>query len=123
MTLTRWLSWSTSRAVGLKRKWKVSSPGLSTDLYSPTGLRFLTRHRASNQRMLADQARSSTRGLTNGTTRAGAGVRGMRPSSKLHLGTFTAEGTFRAAIKKLDYLVDLGITAIELMPIADFAGR
>jgi malto-oligosyltrehalose trehalohydrolase len=42
---------------------------------------------------------------------------------ELHIGTFTSEGTFLAAIDKLDHLVDLGITAIELMPIADFAGR
>ena len=42
---------------------------------------------------------------------------------ELHVGAFTPEGTFRAAIDKLDHLVRLGITAIELMPIADFAGR
>ena len=42
---------------------------------------------------------------------------------ELHVGTFTAEGTFRAAIGKLDELVDLGVTAIELMPLADFPGR
>ena len=41
---------------------------------------------------------------------------------ELHIGTFTTEGTFRSAIEKLDYLVDLGITAIEIMPIADFPG-
>lgn len=42
---------------------------------------------------------------------------------ELHVGTFTREGTFNAVKEKLDYLVDLGITAIELMPIADFPGR
>jgi malto-oligosyltrehalose trehalohydrolase len=42
---------------------------------------------------------------------------------ELHLGAFTPEGTFRSAIDKLDRLVDLGITAIELMPVADFPGR
>jgi maltooligosyltrehalose trehalohydrolase len=41
---------------------------------------------------------------------------------ELHVGTFTPEGTFRAAIDKLDHVVDAGITAIELLPIADFAG-
>ncbi len=41
---------------------------------------------------------------------------------ELHVGTFTPEGTFAGAITKLDYLADLGITAIELMPLADFAG-
>ncbi len=42
---------------------------------------------------------------------------------ELHIGTFTEPGTFLAAIEKLDHLVDLGITGIEIMPIADFAGR
>lgn len=41
---------------------------------------------------------------------------------ELHIGTFTREGTFAAAIDKLDYLRGLGITAIELMPVAAFAG-
>ncbi len=41
---------------------------------------------------------------------------------ELHIGTFTSEGTFRAAIDKLDALADLGVNAIELMPLADFAG-
>ena len=41
---------------------------------------------------------------------------------ELHLGTFSPEGTFRGAIAKLDYLAELGINAIELLPIADFPG-
>ena len=42
---------------------------------------------------------------------------------ELHVGTFTPAGTFLALIDKLDYLRDLGINAVELMPIADFAGE
>jgi malto-oligosyltrehalose trehalohydrolase len=42
---------------------------------------------------------------------------------ELHIGTFTGEGTFAAAQSRLDYLVDLGVTAIEIMPVADFPGR
>ena len=42
---------------------------------------------------------------------------------ELHTGTFTPEGTFDGVIQKLDYLVDLGITAIELMPVAQFSGN
>ena len=42
---------------------------------------------------------------------------------ELHVGTFTTEGTFRAAIGKLDHLAALGVTALEIMPIADFPGR
>jgi len=42
---------------------------------------------------------------------------------ELHVGAFTPEGTFQAAIGKLDHLVALGVTAIELMPIGDFPGK
>jgi maltooligosyltrehalose trehalohydrolase len=42
---------------------------------------------------------------------------------ELHIGAFTEAGTFRAAAARLDELLDLGITAIELMPVADCAGR
>ncbi len=39
-----------------------------------------------------------------------------------HVGTFTPEGTFTAAIAKLPHLVELGVTALELMPVAEFPG-
>ncbi len=42
---------------------------------------------------------------------------------ELHVGTFTPAGTFAAVIDRLDYLVALGVTAIELMPVADFPGQ
>ena len=41
---------------------------------------------------------------------------------ELHVGTFTAEGTFDGARRRLPELRALGVTAIELMPVADFAG-
>jgi maltooligosyltrehalose trehalohydrolase len=41
---------------------------------------------------------------------------------ELHVGTFTPEGTFPAAARKLTVLRELGVTAIELMPVADFPG-
>ena len=41
---------------------------------------------------------------------------------ELHVGAFTPEGTFRAAIGHLDHLASRGVTAIELMPVADFPG-
>jgi maltooligosyltrehalose trehalohydrolase len=42
---------------------------------------------------------------------------------ELHVGTFTTEGTFDAAIARLGYLAELGVTHVELMPVADFPGR
>src|SRR5689334_15991248 len=41
---------------------------------------------------------------------------------ELHTGTFTPEGTFESIIDKLPHLKQLGITAIELMPVAEFPG-
>jgi len=41
---------------------------------------------------------------------------------EMHLGTFTREGTWRAAMAELPELARIGITALEVMPIADFAG-
>lgn len=42
---------------------------------------------------------------------------------EVHTGTFSPEGTFKAIEQKLDYLAELGITAIELMPVAQFPGE
>ena len=42
---------------------------------------------------------------------------------ELHVGTFTYEGTFAAAARRLPQLAELGITVVELMPIAAFAGK
>ncbi len=42
---------------------------------------------------------------------------------ELHVGTFTAEGTFAAAAERLDHLVDLGVDVVEVMPVAAFEGR
>jgi maltooligosyltrehalose trehalohydrolase len=42
---------------------------------------------------------------------------------ELHIGTFTPEGTYEAAQGRLQYLADLGVTHVELMPLATFPGR
>ncbi|OGA28707.1 MAG: malto-oligosyltrehalose trehalohydrolase [Betaproteobacteria bacterium RIFCSPLOWO2_02_FULL_65_24] len=41
---------------------------------------------------------------------------------ELHVGAFTREGSFRGVESRLDYLAELGVTAVELMPLADFPG-
>ena len=53
----------------------------------------------------------------------GPAMGAARCSSEAHVGTFTREGTFRAMIERLDHLAETGITALELMPVADFPGR
>jgi maltooligosyltrehalose trehalohydrolase len=56
-----------------------------------------------------------------------AGWRGVGPRGQviyeLHVGTFTAEGTFAAAARELPALRELGVTMVELMPVAEFPGR
>ncbi len=42
---------------------------------------------------------------------------------EMHVGTFTPEGTWAAAAAKLPFLKDLGVTAVEMMPVNEFAGR
>ncbi len=42
---------------------------------------------------------------------------------ELHVGTFTPEGTFAAVSDRLDHLLDLGVTHVELMPVAEFPGK
>ena len=42
---------------------------------------------------------------------------------EIHVGAFTPRGTFAAVREQLDYLEELGITALELMPVADFPGQ
>ena len=42
---------------------------------------------------------------------------------EIHVGTFTPEGTWRAAANRLPWLAEMGITALEVMPIAEFPGR
>jgi maltooligosyltrehalose trehalohydrolase len=54
--------------------------------------------------------------------------RGAAPLSgaliyEAHVGTFTPEGTFEAAVSRLPHLVDLGVTHLELLPVAEFPGE
>jgi maltooligosyltrehalose trehalohydrolase len=55
------------------------------------------------------------------------GWEGLSPRGQviyeLHLGTFTPEGTWESAARELPELVNLGVTAVEVMPAAEFAGR
>ena len=53
-----------------------------------------------------------------------AGIETKRPDFyEMHIGTFTKEGTWRAAAEQLSELARIGITVIEMMPVAEFPGR
>ena len=58
---------------------------------------------------------------TDGDWRGPASVEGQ-VIYELHVGTFTPEGTWTAAAEQLPYLADLGVTALEVMPVAEFPG-
>ncbi|WP_280503210.1 malto-oligosyltrehalose trehalohydrolase [Nocardia farcinica] len=62
-------------------------------------------------------ARAWTDAGWTGRTLAGAVI------YELHIGTFTQEGTFDAAIEQLDHLVELGVTVVEVMPVNGFDGH
>jgi maltooligosyltrehalose trehalohydrolase len=51
------------------------------------------------------------------------GLTGEQVIYEMHVGTFTAEGTWASAERELPYLAELGITAIEMLPVAEFPGR
>jgi maltooligosyltrehalose trehalohydrolase len=53
---------------------------------------------------------------------AAAGLKGQI-IYEMHIGTFTREGTWRAAAQQLEELARIGITVIEMMPVADFPGK
>ena len=75
-------------------------------------------------RRLRPERSDRSRALTAGALPTGADGRGRKPScSKAMSAPSRREGTYRAMIDKLDHLVATGITALELMPLADFAGR
>jgi len=58
------------------------------------------------------------------TDRDWAGLAGIEGQVlyELHVGTFTPEGTFAAAAEQLPYLAELGVTVLEIMPVAEFTG-
>ena len=79
--------------------------------------------RASSPRACAGRRGSSTPARSRGPTTPGpASTAAALVIYELHVGTFTPEGTFAAAAGRLAELRELGVTAIELMPVATFPG-
>ena len=90
----------------------------------PTVANIPTRHRAGNRKGFIAPPQSSSPNRTAGRTRLGGGVaREELVIYELHVGTFTPEGTLEAVAARLPQLASLGVTAIELMPVAQFPGE
>ncbi len=81
------------------------------------GLAGAARRRARS--VTGGRSRLRTSGTTPDTDR---GPLWQQVISEVHVGTFTPEGTFDSAVGALDDLVEVGITAVELMPVAQFPG-
>ncbi len=85
-------------------------------LPDPRGLRMPEGHVGRSAFFDVDAFAWSDRSWA-GTSLAGAVI------YELHVGTFTPEGTLDAAAARLDHLVDLGVTVVELLPVSPFPGR
>ena len=90
----------------------------------PTAASIPIRRRAGNPTGFIARRRSSFPNRTAGRTRLGAALPARSWCIyELHVGAFTPEGTLDAIIPRLPQLLSLGVTAIELMPVAQFPGE
>jgi maltooligosyltrehalose trehalohydrolase len=113
---------------------RIDQGSFALELEAPEGMRYAyslngadtlpdpgSRHQPDGVHGPSAVVDPSWAGWTDGTWK-GADL-GRAVIYELHVGTFTPEGTFDAVIGKLDHLVALGITAVELMPVAEFTGE
>ncbi len=101
-----WTAFVAGESAGAGYAFRVDGQGPYPDPYSRSQPRGV--HQASEVVEPARSARFGVRDLV---------------IYECHIGTFTPEGTFAAAAGKLPYLRDLGVTALEIMPVAEFPGR
>ncbi|AFA40004.1 1,4-alpha-glucan branching enzyme [Pyrobaculum oguniense TE7] len=106
---------------GLFTAWiEKARPGIGATSSSTAEKGCRTRHPAISQRACTIQ------GVGGGFPQEDGGRAGTNRKDliiyEVHVGTLSPEGTFDGVIKKLDYLKELGVAAIEIMPIAQFLG-
>ncbi len=125
-----------TREGGSARPLKKAADGTFNALLPGVGAGDLYRYRVDGQGPYPDPASRFQPDGVHGPSEvvapsrfawSDAGWRGVRLGElvvyELHVGTFTPAGTFAGVTERLPYLVDLGVTAVELMPVADFPGR
>ncbi|MGH7403666.1 MAG: malto-oligosyltrehalose trehalohydrolase, partial [Candidatus Rokuibacteriota bacterium] len=101
---------------------------------APAGTRY--RYRIDGETLVPDPAARFQPGDVHGASEvidplaypwADTGWAGLPPERlvfyELHVGSFTAAGSYAGVAERLDHLAALGVTAVELMPVADFPGR
>ncbi|MGH7367564.1 MAG: malto-oligosyltrehalose trehalohydrolase, partial [Candidatus Rokuibacteriota bacterium] len=101
---------------------------------APAGTRY--RYRIDGEALVPDPAARFQPGDVHGASEvidplaypwADTGWAGLPPERlvfyELHVGSFTAAGSYAGVAERLDHLAALGVTAVELMPVADFPGR
>ncbi|MGH7413305.1 MAG: malto-oligosyltrehalose trehalohydrolase [Candidatus Rokuibacteriota bacterium] len=101
---------------------------------APPGTRY--RYRIDGETLVPDPAARFQPGDVHGASEVidplaypwtDTGWAGLPPERlvfyELHVGAFTAAGTYAGVAERLDHLAALGVTAVELMPVADFPGR
>lgn len=92
------------------------------DFRSMVVSRCLTRARTSSRMEFMAYRGWSIMLLFAGPIRIGARPLSSAIVYEIHVGTFTSDGTFDAAINRLDHLTNLGVTHVELMPVTEFSG-
>ncbi|MEO8352321.1 MAG: malto-oligosyltrehalose trehalohydrolase, partial [Chthoniobacteraceae bacterium] len=107
-----WTGWIDEAHAGMSYRYRLDH-GAFPDMAS----RFQPTGPHGPSRIIDPSCFSWTDGEWRGVARAGQVI------YEMHVGTFTPEGTWAAAMAQLPQLAELGVTVIELMPVADFAGR
>ena len=90
---------------------------LDTGAFPDVASRFQPQGPHGSSRVVDPDLFSWTDGAWRGVSREGQVI------YEMHIGTFTPEGTWAAAMAQLSHLAELGVTLLEVMPVADFPGR
>ena len=101
----------------MRRSGPTTPSALTAASCSPTLAPCGSRRPAGPSRTYDHSAFAWTDGRWRGASLSGAAI------YELHVGTFTPDGTLDAAIERLGHLTDLGVTVVELMPLAAFPGE
>ena len=107
-----WSGFAAEARVGMHYRYRIESGA-----FPDTASRFQPSGPHGSSRIVDPGAFAWTDGGWRGVSREGQVI------YEMHIGTFTREGTWAAAMSQLPHLAELGVTLLEVMPVADFPGR